>query len=123
MTDKNNDLKELEHLLGHAKADYRALRHRSALQEPQPHRRRSIPVWPMAIAASVLLAVAVVLLGVLDPDKDRLARTPPRLALPAPVASPLTLRPNSLAKLHFSLDTSGLRIGSALPHRPTGSKG
>ncbi len=125
MRDFDNDLEDLDHLLGHAKADYRALRHQGGLDKHRAKTSWSAPLRRYAIAASMLVAAlavaffAIELDGGLEPEPAK----PSRLAISRPAEIPLSLRPVDPGRASFSVDRSQLVIGLRLPRRPSGSNG
>ncbi len=125
MRDSDKDLEELERLLGHAKADYRALRHRGNLAARPAKAGRTPPSRRYAIAASMLVAVAAIAFGAIElgGGSGVTPTKPSRLAISRPAAIPLSLRPAGDARARLSIDRSRLTVELRLPRRPTRSGG
>lgn len=121
MRETDQNLQDLTPLLGDAVADYRALRHRGALPAAPMRRPLRQRVGLYAVAASVLLAVAVVALGALDPGMR--ADNPMRFAMPRAAAAPLTLRPAGTLAVQPGLKRSRLSVSTALPGPPSRPRG
>lgn len=121
--DADEDLRELEHLLGNGKARYRALQYRGDLPEPRPLARRRVPVLRYAVAASVALAATLAVLGLLSPDAPSDRDRPSRLAMPKSVATSPSFPPHLRQGIHLSLDRSRLPSKTRLPRRPSRAEG
>ena len=127
MRGSDQDLDELERLFGQARADYRALRHRGAFPLRPKARPRFIPRPAYAIAATVLVALATATLATLliqTPAPDAPLR-PSRLAISAPPAPPLSLRPDGHGPSRLTIDRPRLAGNQILrlPRRPSRTNG
>lgn len=125
MRDTDNDIEELEGLIGHAKRDYLALRHEGRLADDRMATRPPRPVMRYAIAASALLVASAVALGVIDSHDGHGPGSAERsqLAISRPESVPLSLRPTGRLTPPFSADRPGLAIRLRLPDRPSNSSG
>lgn len=121
MTERDSDIEELNRLLGHTKAEYRALRHDGPM--PVAERRRSPRLGRYAAAATVLLALGVATLGTLDHLASLAAERPSRLSMPAPAAAPLSLRPRAVAGQRAMAPRARISVDFRLPRRPMRSAG
>lgn len=115
MQDSDDDLQDLDRLIGHMKADYQAMRHDGVLAEaPTPHQApRKVAFYAVAAAAAVLL-IAIIGTNLPGPQTPQSFA---KLTLPDRGALPLSLRP--VGKVKPLKLTVSLRV----PRRPIAKKG
>ncbi|MEM7056435.1 MAG: hypothetical protein AAF557_02495 [Pseudomonadota bacterium] len=123
MHDKDRDLHELERLLGHTKPGYLVLRHEKELRAGSASRKPTPRFTHIAAAAAILAVITAVGFGTLEPGSWGTSKSKSRMAMPAPGAKPLSLRPMGKLKATASFARPRVTASFRAPRRPSAKKG
>ena len=118
MAERDKDIEDLEQMLGPVVADYRSLRHEGALPAHQPKPWRIGFARRAAIAASVVLAVAMVTLIASGPGRQGDTRVVLKMTIPASFPSRPGGRLTVQAPPRVATGFVRLSASPPLPRRP-----
>lgn len=119
MHDSDRDTQELQRLLGPAVADYRALRHSGVLQTGSAPRQSIRSSRPFRVAASILVAAALLAVFALDRDETPQSRPGGQIAISTSLPARPIARATALDAARPSVRLSRLSFRTTLPRSPS----
>ncbi|MEO0830002.1 MAG: hypothetical protein AAFY03_06035 [Pseudomonadota bacterium] len=121
MRDRDDDLRELEGLLGHTVADYKSLRHRTDLA-PDATLTSASPRRRLALAASLVAGASLLtILAVMSEQRD--GENAARFSMPDRVALPHRVRVQRPRAVGLTVARPNVAIRARLPRSLLRSEG
>ncbi|MEL6997526.1 MAG: hypothetical protein AAFP68_04625 [Pseudomonadota bacterium] len=119
MQPRDDDIEELEHLLGGTRAEYTRLRHENDLRTIS-HAPKRLPYRRLALVATVLLTVTVAALGVLQTVSNP---KPSQLAFSPPSTAPVSLFSSAKTPARLTAKRPRMAVRLRMPRRPLATSG